>query len=240
MTRLRIGAISSVFIVLVLALSGVAMVPHAAPPPPGEIAPPSESDWITLFDGETLNGWVQKNGTATYEVEDGTIVGTTATGSPNSFLCTFNAFGDFELSFEVMLRDNELNSGVQIRSRTRAPESGQEFGRVNGPQVEIEASSTGTPEAGYIYGEAAGGWRVADEDRTPHDAFQDGAWNHYRVVAEGPRIQVWINGEMITDLWDEEIYMTHPRGFIGLQVHSISEDEGPYQVAWRDIRIRPL
>lgn len=209
--------------------------------PPDE--PPNvrgEGDWIALFDGETLNGWVQKNGTATYEVEDGAIVGTTAPGSPNSFLCTFNEFGDFELAFEVMLRDNELNSGVQIRSQTREPEAGQEYGRVNGPQVEIEASSTGTPEAGYIYGEAAGGWRVADADRTSHDAFQDGEWNRYRVVAEGPSIQVWINGEKITDLWDEEIYMTHPRGFIGLQVHSIPEDEGPYQVAWRNIRIKPL
>jgi hypothetical protein len=228
------GAITGALI-LILALSGGALFA------PAESAPaPAGSDWIILFDGETLNGWVQKNGTATYAVEDGAIVGTTSPGSPNSFLCTFNAFGDFELVFEVMLRDNELNSGVQIRSQTRAPEGGQEYGRVNGPQVEIEASSSDTPEAGYIYGEAAGGWRVDEEDRAYHDAFRDGEWNQYRVIAEGPRIQVWINGEKITDLWDEEIYMTHPRGFIGLQVHSISEDEGPYQVAWKNIRIRPL
>lgn len=200
----------------------------------------NSSDWISLFDGKTLNGWVQKNGTAEYRVEDGTIVGKTVTGSPNSFLCTFNEFGDFELEFDVKLYDNELNSGVQIRSQTREPEGDAEYGRVNGPQVEIESSSTGSPEAGYIYEEAASGWLIPDEERTYHKTFKDGEWNHYRVVAVGPRIQVWINDKKITDLWNEESHLKYPRGFIGLQVHAISEDEGPYEVAWKNIRIKPL
>ena len=46
----------------------------------------SAADWVELFDGKTLDGWVQKNGTATYSVEEGTIVGRTSEGSPNSFL----------------------------------------------------------------------------------------------------------------------------------------------------------
>jgi hypothetical protein len=200
----------------------------------------TSADWISLFDGKTLNGWVQKNGTAKYRVEDGAIGGTTTPGSPNSFLCTFNEFGDFELRFEVLLHDNELNSGVQIRSQTREPEGDAEYGRVNGPQVEIESSSTGSPEAGYIYEETASGWLVPDDERTYHKAFKDGEWNEYHVVADGPRIQVWINGQKITDLWNEESYMSYQRGFIGLQVHSISRNEGPYEVAWRNSRIKPL
>ncbi len=46
----------------------------------------SATDWVNLFDGKTLDGWVQKNGTATYRVEEGAIVGRTSEGSPNSFL----------------------------------------------------------------------------------------------------------------------------------------------------------
>ena len=42
------------------------------------------------------------------------------------------------------------------------------------------------------------------------------------------------------DITDEEIYRTHPVGFIGLQVHRIRPDAGPYQVAWRNIRLREL
>lgn len=196
-------------------------------------------DWKSLFNGKNLDGWIQKNGWATYRVEDGMIIGRTARLSPNSFLCTTEEYGDFELVFEVKLLDNELNSGVQIRSKTREPGLFRKFGRVNGPQVEIEASGDDGAEAGYLYAEAAGGWMTTDGKRTPHKTFKDGEWNNYRVVAKGPRIQVWINGKKISNLVDEDMYESHPKGFIGLQVHSVGFG-GPYEVAWRNIKIREL
>lgn len=199
--------------------------------------PAAEENWIDLFDGKTLTGWVQKNGYATYTVEEGTIVGRTADGSPNSFLCTEKDYGNFELVFEVKV-DNELNSGVQIRSQTT---DGSNHGRVNGPQVEIEAGGENGAEAGYIYGEATGrGWLTPAERLQPHKHFRDGAWNRFRILADGPRIQTWINDVAIEDLTDEAIFETHPRGFIGLQVHGIRKGTGPYQVAWRNIRLRRL
>ena len=75
--------------------------------------------WTDLFNGRDLTGFSQKNGTATFEAKDGTIVGTTAKGSPNSFLCTDKLYGDFELTFEVKVH-NSLNSGVMIRSAPSA------------------------------------------------------------------------------------------------------------------------
>ena len=196
-----------------------------------------KAEWVSLFDGEKIEGFIQKNGTATYRVEDGAIVGKTNEGSPNSFLCTEKLYGDFELEFEVKC-DNALNSGVQIRSQTK---DGTNAGRVNGPQVEIEASGKNGAESGYIYGEATGrGWLVKDKDRKPHKHFKDGEWNKYRVVAKGARIQTWINGEAVADLTDEEIFKTHPKGFIGLQVHGIGKGSGPYEVSWRKLRIREL
>lgn len=195
-----------------------------------------EGPWISLFNGKNLDGWVQKNGTATYRVEGDSIVGRTSEGSPNSFLCTTREFGDFELEFEVRV-DDRLNSGVQIRSKTKDGPNG----RVYGPQVEIEASGDNGAESGYIYGEATGrGWLTPDERLKPHKYFRDGEWNAYRVVAEGPRIQTWINGHQIADLTDKEIYETHPKGFIGLQVHGIGRGTGPYEVAWRNLRLREL
>ena len=195
--------------------------------------------WTTLFDGKTLDGWIQKNGTATYRVEDGAIIGKTTPDSPNSFLCSEQEYGNFELEFQVKLFDNELNSGVQIRSQAKVSESGDTFGRVNGPQVEIEASGANGAESGYVYGEACGGWMTPEDKLKPHKVFRDGEWNDYRIVANGARIQTWINGEAIEDLSDEGKFRTHPKGFIGLQVHGVG-DRGPYQVAWRNIRIKPL
>ncbi|WP_430974211.1 3-keto-disaccharide hydrolase [Sunxiuqinia rutila] len=197
------------------------------------------NDWLSLFNESNLNGWIQKNGEASYWVEDGVIMGKTVAGSPNSFLCTENEYADFELRFEVKLFDNELNSGVQIRSTTKAPEGDEAFGRVNGPQVEIEASGAKGAEAGYLYGEACGGWMTPEELRIPHKNFDDGQWNKYRIVAKGPRIQTWVNGKLISDLVDEEKFKSHPSGFIGLQVHGVG-DRGPYQVGWRNIRLKVL
>lgn len=199
----------------------------------------AEDGWVSMFDGKTLTGWTQKNGTATYRVENETIVGKTNEGSPNSFLCSDELYGDFELEFEVKV-DNELNSGVQIRSQTMPTKSKKHFGRVNGPQVEIEASGENGAEAGYVYGEACGGWMTPEADLIPRKVFKDGEWNKYRIVAKGANIKTWINGEAISDLDDEEKLKSHPKGFIGLQVHGIGIGQGPFEVSWKNLRIKKL
>ena len=70
--------------------------------------------------------------------------------------------------------------------------------------------------------------------------FKDGKWNRYRVLAKGANIKVWINGELISDLTDEAKLKSHPKGFIGLQVHGIGRGTGPYEVSWRKIKIIEL
>lgn len=199
----------------------------------GDATSAADQEWVHLFDGESLEGWTKEGGEATYRVEDSSIVGTTVPNSENTFLVTEETYGDFVLEFDVRVHDS-LNSGVQIRSKVR------ESGRVYGPQVEIEASLEEGAEAGYLYGEATGrGWLVPDDRLTPRTIFQDGEWNHYRVRAEGSRIQTWINGEEVIDLTHEEIYENHKEGVIGLQVHGVG-DEGPYEVRWKNIRLRTL
>ena len=61
----------------------------------------AQDGWRPLFNGKTLDGWAQLNGTAPYTVADGAIVGTTVVGSPNSFLGTKEEFGDFILEYEA-------------------------------------------------------------------------------------------------------------------------------------------
>ena len=185
-------------------------------------------DWQSLFNGKDLTGWTQKNGTATYRIEENCVLGRTSEGSPNSFMCTEKDYGDFELTFEVKV-DDALNSGVQIRSR-----STEEFnkGRVHGPQVEIETGGT----AGYVYSEGTGrGWISAKQ--TPTAAFKKGQWNQYAIRAVGNRIQTWVNGQKIEDLTDDESFKS---GFIGLQVHGIPKDQGPFEVRWREIKLRSI
>jgi hypothetical protein len=203
-----------------------------------------KGEMTSIFDSKTLKGWTQLNGTATYRVEKGAIIGKTKEGSPNSFLCSDKLYGDFELHFQVKLINDELNSGVQIRSQCKEltdkeKARGDKHGRVNGPQVEIEATKDKGAESGYIYGEACGGWMTPKEDLIPHTHFKNGEWNQYRIIAKGPRIQTWVNGTQVSNLTDKEKYKSHPKGFIGLQVHSI-KNGGPYEVAWKNIKIKEL
>jgi len=185
--------------------------------------------WQPLFDGKTLNGWVQRNGKAKYEVVDGEIVGTTVQGTPNSFLCTEKDYGNFILELEFLV-DPTLNSGIQIRSESK-PE--YRNGRVHGYQVEIDPSSRAW--SGGIYDEARRGWLNNLKDKpAAQKAFKQNKWNHYRIEAIGDRIRTWVNGVPAADLKDD---MTL-RGFIALQVHA--NKESGKQVKWRNIRIQDL
>jgi len=204
---------------------------------------------MDLFDGETLNGWSIHSGYAKYRVEDGAIVGTAVKGSPNTFLCTDKEYGDFILEFEVKC-DPRLNSGVQIRSQIatnpmffmfRRPDGRPRQcvvppDRVYGYQVEIASAKTGT--SGGIYDEARRGFFLAEvsEDPAAGKAFKDNQWNKYRIECKGSSIKTWINGVPCAKLRDS----MDAKGIIGLQVHGLSRNFFPYQVRWRNLRIREL
>ena len=207
-----------------------------------------EQSWENLFNGKDLEGWEQKGGKAAFEVSCGAIVGTTAEGTPNSFLCTERTFGNFILEFEF-LADPELNCGVQFRSRFTD-------GLVRGYQYEIDPDRTtpysGSPAnldadgreipagtqprswTGGIYEEKLRGW-IGDLSANPQarEAFVPGKWNKARVEAFGDRISTWINGVPAASIVD----FATPDGFIALQVHA-TDSEKPRQVRYRNIRIK--
>ncbi|MCP5118117.1 MAG: DUF1080 domain-containing protein, partial [bacterium] len=225
---------TALFILLTILLAGC----QSAPQPP--------EGFIALFDGHSIGNWEIRNGTATYEVVDGVIVGTTVEGSPNTFLSPPGEYGDFILEFEVMV-DPVLNSGVQIRSHEYAEdttvitmgnngpvERKHEAGRVHGLQVEISNEEGGT--SGGIYDEAGRGWvdNIVDNP-TASKAFKDNQWNHYRIEAVGDSIKVFVNGVPCADLVDS----VDLKGFIGFQVHQF-EGEAPAQVRWRNIFLQDL
>ena len=185
-------------------------------------------DWVSLFNGKDLSGWARKQGTATYRVQDRAIVGRTMQSSANTYLCTDKEYGDFELTFETKILGG--NSGVQIRSLSK-PE--YKNGKVHGPQIEIEPAPG---SSGYLYSEGTGRQWIT-RDQPIQDALINDQWNRYIIRAEGDRIQTWVNGQKIADIHDPK---SSKNGFIGLQVHSIKNDQGPFEMGWRDIRIREL
>jgi len=196
---------------------------------PKEANKDSKSNTVQLFNGKDLTGWEQKNGTASYEVIDGVIVGTTVLDSPNSFLCTVEDYADFILEFDVKV-DTNLNSGVQIRSHSLT-----EFnnGRVHGYQIEIDPSTRSW--SGGIYDEARRGWLAdLENNEAGRNAFKNGEWNHYKIEASGPSMKTWINGVPTAELIDS----MDTEGFIALQVHSAPA--AGRQVKWKNIKFELL
>ncbi len=190
----------------------------------------AQDGWTNLSNGKNLKGWKQLNGKAKYEVVDGTIVGTTITNTPNSFLATKKDYADFVLEFEYKV-DPKLNSGVQIRSHSLKEYNN---GRVHGYQIEIDPAARAW-SAG-IYDEGRRGWLypLADNPKA-RKAFKQNDWNHYHIEAIGNSIKTWINGVPAANLIDE----ADASGFIALQVHGIGNDktkEG-IQIVWKNIRI---
>lgn len=197
------------------------------------IAVAEEDGFVPLFDGESIDGWVQRGGHAEYRVEDGAIVGRAVPKSPNSFLCTPRDYADYEMTLEFKV-DPRLNSGLMIRGLSR---DDYKDGRVHGYQAEIDPS----PRAytGGIYDEARRGWlQKLSDNEAARNAFQPNEWNHYRVRLVGPHIRTWINDVPAAELLDS----ADPKGFIGLQVHSIKGDapEQPMEVRWRNIQLKEL
>ncbi len=185
--------------------------------------------WVSLFDGKTLNGWTTKGGEAKYAITDGAIVGTTVHRTPNTFLTSNELYGDFILELEYLV-DSTMNSGIQVRSNSIP---NYYDGRVHGYQIEIDPSQRAW-SAG-IYDEARRGWlNPLTENKAAQGAFKQNAWNHYRIEAIGDTLKTWINGVPAAYLIDDAT----ATGFIGLQVHSISEDqkEGT-EIKWRKLRI---
>ncbi|MGE5361583.1 MAG: DUF1080 domain-containing protein [Bacteroidales bacterium] len=189
-----------------------------------------QTAWRTLFDGRTLDGWYQCNGTAKFAVEDGAIVGRTVLDSPNSFLCTREKFADFILEYEVRI-ESEMNSGVQIRS-IADPDINK--GRVHGYQVEVDPSARAW--TGGLYDEARRGWlHTLEGQPASQKAIRKGDWNKFRVEAVGPSIRTWLNGVECANILDG----LTPSGIIALQVHGIGKDasKAGETIRFRNIRV---
>lgn len=186
----------------------------------------------SLFDGKTLDGW--EFDPAIWRVEDGVITGgsTTEKIKKNDFISTKKSFQNFELKLKIKVsgdpKTGMLNSGIQIRS-VRA-----EHGAMSGYQVDC-----GAGWFGKIYDEHRRNkviWAPTPEQQAALDKAVDVfGWNEYRIRAEGPHIQTWINGVHCMDFTEADPNIALD-GVIAPQVHS----GGACLVQVKDVTIEEL
>jgi putative membrane-bound dehydrogenase-like protein len=179
-----------------------------------------------FFNGIDLTGWVVQNEPTDdvnhrghWTVENGEIVGISTGLDHNEFLMSELAVEDFELTLEVLLKDDAGNSGIQFRSVPLGD------GEMRGYQADV-----GPGWWGKLYEEQG---RALLHDQDYSSIVNLGEWNEYRIVAVGPRVRTFINGHPCVDLVDPE---GARRGVIALQLHS----GGPTEVRFRNLSLRLL
>ena len=188
---------------------------------------------ISLFDGKTLEGWDYDP--KIWRVEGGMITGgsTTEKIKENYFICTKKSYQNFELKLKIKVSGDPktglLNSGIQIRS-LRVPGGAH----MTGYQVDC-----GAGWFGKIYDEFRRNkviWSPTPEQQAALDKAVDVfGWNEYRIRAEGPRIQTWINGVQCMDYTEADKNVALD-GLLGPQVHS----GGVCLVQVKDVTIEEL
>lgn len=193
--------------------------------------PPARDNGFTpLFDGKTLAGWTTRggryDGNAVWTVEDGALVGRQGEKSAGGLIYTARRYGSFLLTLEAKI-DYPFDSGIFLHMLPR------EEGDKKGLQITIDYRPNG--EVGGIY---ADGWLHHNQEAKAK--FHRDEWNRFDVRCAGipPRVEVWLNGERITDYARSSDAGFATTGHIGLQVHGARNDPG--RACFRNIRLREL
>lgn len=144
----------------------------------------SEDGWISLFDGETLDGWQASDNPETFRVEDGMLT----VDGPRAHLFYVGPVGDhnfknFEFKADVMTMPG-ANSGIYIHTEW------QETGWPSkGYEIQVNNTHTDTRRGGGLYA-------IDDVETAP---AKDGEWYTQHIIVEDNRIVSIVDGDTLVD-----------------------------------------
>ncbi len=206
-----------------------------------------------LFNGKDLTGW--EGDAKFWSVKDGVITATATKENPvphNTFLIWKGGeASDFTLTLKYKMTPGDekkfTNSGIQYRSKVLDAEKFI----VGGYQADFEY---GEQYSGILYEEKGRGILAkrseqvvikqgekpekpklevtgkTGESKEIQAAIKKDDWNEYKIVAQGNRVQQYINGKLTVDVTDETAEAPKS-GVIALQMHQ----GAPMQVQFKEI-----
>jgi hypothetical protein len=210
----------------------------------------AESEWISLFDGESLDGWKRYGADeigSLWKVEDGMIVcqstgGGEASGDGGS-LITVEQFDNFEFELDWMVLEAG-NSGVMYHV-VESDEYSHAFS--TGPEYQL-LDDLGYPDELKPSQYTASNYdmHAASSDKPVKPA---GEWNTSKIVYDNGKVEHWLNGVKVVEFeegsedWNERYesskwkdypgWCKYKKGSIALQ------DHGNY-TAFKNLRIKKL
>ena len=199
-----------------LACLAVATVAAQSKPLAGE-------DWIALFNGKDLTGWVEV-GKEKWSVEDGVIHGQ-AVAQEYGYLKTAANYVDFHLGLRFLC-EGDGNSGVFFHTDFKPGTADVSQG------LQFEIDCTLMHHTGGIYGDGRE-WIVWPSPEN-EVVVRRGEWNGTQLKVEQNHYVARLNGVVMVDFTDPK-----PKSFdgaIALQLHS----GGRGNMKFKDIFVRDL
>lgn len=214
----------------------------------GTLLSAQTSDFQSLFDGKTLNGW-QAQAPDYWSVQDGAITAEITAEHPcetNQYLIWEGGeLADFELRVTSRVTGaGNINNGFQFRSR-RLPD-----GDVCGYQVD---NNLGTDWLVRLYDEygrhdlalrgqrtqfAMDGKRTTTELPQAQGApwFQLEQWHDYHLTCIGSSIRLRVDDRLVAEVDDQDARRAETQGILALQLHS-----GPAtRVQFKNIELKEI
>ncbi|MEW6306395.1 MAG: DUF1080 domain-containing protein [Verrucomicrobiota bacterium] len=188
----------------------------------------SAADWVTIFDGKSLDGWKAGGSAESFRIEDGKLV---IQGKPMGHLFYVgdvrnHDFKNFELKLEIMTTPGS-NGGVYFHTKYQ-PQGWPEHGF----EAQVNATHGDNKKGGGLYG-------VADITESP---APDNVWWTYHIIVKDKKVTLKVNDKVSME-WTEPEGYEHPQfkhrklssGTFALQAHD------PKSIVYvRNIRVKPL
>jgi hypothetical protein len=169
--------------------------------------------WEPIFDGASLDGWKAGASPASWTVKDGVIQ---SDGQASHLFYMNRQCVNCEFKAEV-----RINRGGSSGMYFRAPYNSDSMPGYRAP---IDNANTDPYRTGSLYD-------FVKELYGP--SFPDDTWLTQRIVVEGNRIQIFVNGMQTVDFADE--MNSYTNGYLALEQH------GPGSVAgFRNVMMRVL
>ncbi len=143
-----------------------------------------KDEWISLFDGKTLNNWKVGDNAETFSVKDGMIVvhGKTAHLFYNGDVQN-HSFKNFDFKAQVMTMPG-ANSGIYFHTQFQ-----QGGWPSKGYEVQVNNSHTDWKRTGSLY-------NVVD---VKEKLVPDSVWFTERILVQGKHVQIWVNDKQSVD-----------------------------------------
>ncbi len=188
---------------------------------PAQEASTKDAQWVSLFDGETLDGW-EKVGDkdSVWEVMDGAIRGS---GPASMLVTTKGPYRNFRYRAEIKINDGG-NSGLYFRTAAKP-------GFLDGYEAQIDSTHRDPIRTGSLYGFC----HVYKQHVKPDTWFiyelevRDDEWSGRKMT----RIKVTIDGNELYEYLD--FALTFKEGYFAFQQH----DPGS-KVDIRKVEVMPL